>query len=574
MARRRSLLAWLGLTTIAVSTQSVSAEPAYIIEMKEDGGQLLLPLTAAGQQVNLYLDSMGQGIRLFQYNTSACPLDKGGKPAAGRVCFDPLKAENGTCWCKTQIHQKCIVDPTRPSFKCACMNQTDEHSFQEYPYSWDGVEYEEHRQEGTGSVSIDLPSAAPGSPSAVLHFAKEKAALKLINNRTQHQEWPLFMGAGDGLWGLSGRSLSCRNESVFSDLLASVNATSFAFDVSITIPTAPADTRKDSHTRDHPIHSRRRLNKRKKGAAALGGGGHKNELHIGGWTKKYGPIAWSERKQTGGFMQDALPQFVLYHPSVCGADLLYNDSSNWVAAVDTGAECLGLPSFIWERLMAWLPVDCPDGKPPAQPAKKGERPPPQYPVWRYRDTHPTLCSPRKDARPLPVFQFRLSEDEEGPRLNIPLESLVRWNASSKREELCVSGEAPAYIIGRPLEYTTSPYMTFGTYVLNNLYYVVNDANNTIGFAQKNLKAAGSDAFCAMEASCLGSQTYYRPRNVCLDPTCSKWYFKTLDAHTKECRYFSSLPAMAVTILVLLACTDLWGHHLYKLALQKARAICR
>jgi len=40
-------------------------------------------------------------------------------------------------------------------------------------------------------------------------------------------------------------------------------------------------------------------------------------------------LLWSQPKQTGDVVNDGTHEFLLYHFSVCGVDLLYDTSSNW-----------------------------------------------------------------------------------------------------------------------------------------------------------------------------------------------------------------------------------------------------
>lgn len=66
----------------------------------------------------------------------------------------------------------------------------------------------------------------------------------------------------------------------------------------------------------------------------------------GGWVG----MEWSETQpigltgRSGAYSYPyAFHTFEIYHPSLCGADLLSNYSSHWTAMVDTGATCLSLP---------------------------------------------------------------------------------------------------------------------------------------------------------------------------------------------------------------------------------------
>merc|ERR1712176_1368795 len=106
-------------------------------------------------------------------------------------------------------------------------------------------------------------------------------------------------------------------------------------------------------------------------------------------------------------INDGMHEFLMYHLGVCGVDLLYNTSSNWLTVIDTSGPCLSLPPFLFDRLMTHVPVDC--------PFRVGE------------PSRGQLCAPRRSGAPstLPALHFRLADDQapQPPQLSLPLERL-------------------------------------------------------------------------------------------------------------------------------------------------------
>merc|ERR1719263_2520213 len=102
-------------------------------------------------------------------------------------------------------------------------------------------------------------------------------------------------------------------------------------------------------------------------------------------------------------------EFLMYHPKVCGIDLLYNTSSNWLTVIDTSGPCLTFPAFLFDRLRSRMPLKC--------PFSEGE-----LSLGR-------LCTPDREAQgssKLPNIYFQL-EDTGHPQpaqLVLPLERLM------------------------------------------------------------------------------------------------------------------------------------------------------
>ena len=82
-------------------------------------------------------------------------------------------------------------------------------------------------------------------------------------------------------------------------------------------------------------------------------------------------MQWAAPKQTGDYFNDGLSEALIYRPELCGVDLLYNESSHWLAYLDTSSPCLKLPKVLYDRVVARLLLDC-DLSPPGS-AERSER---------------------------------------------------------------------------------------------------------------------------------------------------------------------------------------------------------
>mmetsp|Transcript_111553 Transcript_111553/g.221774 ORF Transcript_111553/g.221774 Transcript_111553/m.221774 type:complete len:255 (+) Transcript_111553:1-765(+) len=247
-------------------------------------------------------------------------------------------------------------------------------------------------------------------------------------------------------------------------------------------------------------------------------------------------------------------EFLLYRPEVCGVDLLYNTSSNWLTVIDTSGPCLTLPPFLFDRLRTRVPLDC--------PFEPGE-------VSLGR-----LCSPKrfpsaKAGPTLPPLHFALedSQEPEPPRLHLALERLVFQN-SSGAELLCVARGDNYQAAAADM---TSSHIALGSLAIAGLYTVVNLENYTVGLASKGrLETDSTEEFCTHSVTCTSSmQTYFPPLNMCEDPHCSDYMFMMLDERTKKCKWTRTVPISFGVLLLVLVVLDFVSHRLYKQAIEKA-----
>jgi len=273
-------------------------------------------------------------------------------------------------------------------------------------------------------------------------------------------------------------------------------------------------------------------------------------------------LVWSQHKQTGDLLNDAMSEFLLFHPHVCGVDLLYNTSSNWLAVLDTSGPCLLLPPFLFDRLRAHIPMEC--------PFELGE------------PSLGRLCSPHREeaAELLPSLTFQLEDlgmgdNDRDPtaaaaaprRLELPLERLVFRN-NSGHQFLCISRYDDAEKDDVDMLFT---HISFGSLAVAAMYTVVDLESHRVGLASRgNASIESSNRSCSKRVTCRSAmQTYFPPQNVCLDPPCSSYLLMTLDKETRTCKWSRSVPTLLGVLLASLVILDLTGHRLYQLATEKA-----
>jgi len=264
-------------------------------------------------------------------------------------------------------------------------------------------------------------------------------------------------------------------------------------------------------------------------------------LHVGGYQNNYN-ITWSELSST---LSIRLYQIPIYHLSLCGVDLFSNYSSNWITTLDTGTGCLLLPRDFFDMVIAWLPnVTCPYGDNVGN-CELGE--------------NVSLDS-------LPYFQFQMSE--EGPPLYFGIRDLLMEDENGNiTRKLCLKKSytsiEDAYSTEGP---ENKPTISFGTYVLRNLYTVFdlttpNSVRSRVGFASKSIPSPSTiRKACAVPANCRAR--YYAPRNVCVDPQCPLYYFQEVDRVTMECKLSISFQVVTLVMLFMFALAHVFSYEMY------------
>lgn len=350
----------------------------------------------------------------------------------------------------------------------------------------------------------------------------------------------LFARVG-GILGASGPSLSCRNETLWNTLLSQLNVTHFSLNFR------------------PPPQSRF--------AESEGTEGSVDFNYIDPAFKD--AIIWSQPKQTGDLFNNGMHEFLLYHPEVCGVDLLYNASSNWLVVLDTSGPCLTLPRFLFDHLATWIPITCPFDINDPNSNSEGR-----------------LCSPdrsRGDGREgtgsalptLPALSFALEDlqDPLPPRITIPLERLVfRENGT---EYLCVARADPGAGESVYAADMMSSFISFGSLAVAATYATIDLESYRVGFAGRGSPEESSNAYCAANVTCASPmQTYFPPKNLCEDPHCQEYMFMTLDPNTKACVWAGAVPFGFCALLITLALLDLASHRLYKQAIDRASEYCQ
>jgi len=492
--------------------------------------QPLVRVSVGGQWLDLVFDASSGDTLVFVKEYHAC------RPESFQPCYSAEKAGKSLRVCEDNLHAECSAGR---GYSCSkFLPGIDNATAHPDELVIDGLRYVQKSVEALDAVQVALSGPSPwavGWRSMPVRLLVQPLAIP-----EPHPEVTLRLFEGSsGLLGASGPSLSCRGENVWTRLLETWNVSVFALDFQPP-PQAPAPL-----DRDVP--------------APPGNGSSKSRVVLGHVDPRFkAGLMWSQPKQTGDILNDAMSEFLMYRPSVCGVDLLYNTSSNWLTVLDTSGPCLLLPPFLFDRLRAHLPVTCPFEM--GQPSKG------------------RLCSPDRSAGGgaavlLPALSFKLEDvgepsqgAAEARKVEVPLERLVFRNASGK-EFLCISRDDDAPDGAADMLFT---HISLGSLAVAAVYTVVDLEAHRVGLASRgNASVESTDRFCKPRQPCKAMQTYYPPQNVCENPLCSRYLFMTLDADTKTCIWSRSVPALFGVLLAALVALDLVGHRLYAQATEKA-----
>lgn len=514
-------------------------DAVYFLDVQYSVGmQPLVKLSVGGQWLNLVFDASSGNTQIFVKEKDAC-VPKDLTPC---YSYEAAKKNGYVRICKANDDDR-IICGASGEYKCDdfIASLDDVKQAHEDQLVIDGIRYDQAGVEGLDSVQIDLGQDRRLSWSTMPVRLLVKAMSEHPGKPLENGPLPLFEQT-DGILGASGPSLGCRNETLWGNVLHNASATMFVLDLQ---PPPQARIRDDQS-----VPSRVVLN-------------HLDPRHRSG-------IVWSQPKQTGDVVNDGMHEFLVYRPHVCGVDLLYNVSSNWLAVIDTSGPCLSAPPFLFDAIMTHIPVLCP-----------------------FRIGEPSLgrlCSPdrQRSAKTglssnvtLPTLWFQLQDDDDPApkKVPLPLERLVFTNphrgSGSPGEELLCVARSDSDVSSQTADMMFS-HIAFGSLVVSALYTVINLENATIGLSAKSDPPSESTSdFCAVPVTCTSTmQTYYPPRNICEDPDCGEYIFMILDKETKMCRWGSAVPAGFVALLLTLAFLDLASHRLYKQAIEKASEFCQ
>ncbi|EEA05146.1 uncharacterized protein CMU_042190 [Cryptosporidium muris RN66] len=517
------------------------------------------------QHLRLAIDTLVEGIRLFEKLSPACNklthLNRreygtgNSKFSEIRNCYDP-KISSSATWCYNS--DKCFVGLYSSVYNC------DEHTeFPDFTNSnisnlallhnfqrvYDGIIQNEISLEGNDMVV--LPSLSP-------RLVLQNFPIKLIRSNICNSNWPTLEDF-DGLIGIVGSSISCRESSLWNNLMLLYNASIYSFDINI-----------DSYNESLPMTSNSEYlhkieNSRYKPSF----------LYLGGSSPYWNinNIIWSESKQTGAIFEDALNLFQVYNIGVCGINLMQGISSHWTSALDFGSSCLSLPLFLYQRLISWLPVSCSEI---------------EYNNLQSSNSDiPLLCIILK--RPLPPLILHLEERSLTP-IVILLDDLIVKNKDIDYLCLTVSiinsagNIIPIYIqkeyfdtSGPSIAPANSPLILFGTLVLKSFGITVNSQSGQVGFYTKNNKNMHNNInyevynrHCTVKKFCLGNSTYFAPTNECMPPPCSSWLLYNLDETTNTCVLSRLVPIAIVATVVILTTVELHLMYMKQVVLERAR----
>ncbi|KAF8821803.1 hypothetical protein IE077_001541 [Cardiosporidium cionae] len=463
----------------------------------------------------LGLSSSIEGVYFFEKGSPACSNSSSSnflkKSFFGR-CVDPKHVVGK--WCKNGLLQ-CL--PTK-NFLChATASARFVTPVWYYDNYADGIDFTEKHIEGLSNLFI--PVVSRHSHSIAFN---ETVPIKLISNASYYKNWPSFNGL-DGIWGIAGPELCCRSSSAWNLLLRTFQTRIFTLSID-------APLTKKLPTKVVP-----------------------STISFG---KQFIPenISWSERKQTGGYLQDALYRFTGYDLQLCGAKLLSDISSNWEFQIDTSSLCMVAPPFLYKRILTWLPINhssC------------------ILPVRESLAEQPVMCALyRNISTPLPIFSFLLNELSR-KRIEIPLSSLLYYNSSTDSNYLCVAEDQKK----NTSAYLTSNTIKLGLSVLNLLNITVDYDSSTVGISMKSV-TPDSTEHCSPVKECIGEQIYSEATNTCVDPACSDYFFMTVDSVTKTCVLASFVAPIAFSFVAFLVTLELISFFLYLHSLKFASLQCK
>ncbi|KAL8272050.1 hypothetical protein Esti_003985 [Eimeria stiedai] len=560
----------------AAAAATFPALPAQV-PLKVVGSRVALKVTVGGQDLLLALDSCKEGLRLFsksmcseQQKSSAARQPKqqahdGRTDAAEhreeaapseqhkqqhqqqqrqRTCYDP-DLSSSSMWCMNRRELCTAFSET--SFTCRPSKQHDPKFAARYKQIVDGIVVSEIRLEGLDTVELLLPpTSASHSTNSQPPTSEEQPTTSLVLSNfpvklvlERDTTFDAFGGL-DGVWGIAGPDLCCREASLWNVILEpGVNAVGLDINLPPSALEAPADAGSFLHLSKDP-----------------------NNI--------FGEMLWAERIQTGAAGIDALMHFSTYDWRLCGEQVGHRLSNSWEAIVDLSSECMVVPPPLWRSLRAWLPVNathelCKDpdtdeeisqfsvSQPAVMKEETGE--------IVYRRTCPLLSS--SSRRPLPAISFALSQSfSENPRIQLPLEQLV-INEKGIGEVLCV---VPQPFLSMGAEQWRQ--IRFGTRVLSALNVVMDRLSWRVGVQEKN-SLPSSDASCPAKAVCMGDQLYVPYTNRCADPDCSMKILFELNNDTKVCELAWWVPGAVVTLVTALVSLELFVLHLRNTVVTEA-----
>jgi len=233
-------------------------------------------------------------------------------------------------------------------------------------------------------------------------------------------------------------------------------------------------------------------------------------------------------------------QVEIQNLNICNINLFANWSYTWPVIVDTGSSCLSLPQEMFTSFVDW-----------------------------YNNSEVT------SADQLPAFSFSLSDVTSASQQHmnqffVPLSTLLLPNSthigSTGGPSVVVGGVKYSLCVVRGSPITTNnidgtlstPLITLGSMVLQSIYFTADYTSGHVGFAsklsdekQQYFASSASYSQCYPPASCIGQQKYVYNYNKCTVPSCSHYFFTTVDSTTQSCKYSNGALGVGFTFIGLI-----------------------
>jgi hypothetical protein len=245
---------------------------------------------------------------------------------------------------------------------------------------------------------------------------------------------------------------------------------------------------------------------------------------IGGASSTYrNNISWGE---LGSTQLRLFHGFQMYHPQICGVDILSEFASSWGVELDTESSCLGLPTEFFDVIMSHVQASCVNGS-------------------TLDGFSSRTCYVNSNQKEFPVITFSM-DDAQSSTLYIAIEDLIlpsQFDSQGGRR-LCIVEKYP--LAQSNIAYPNKR-IIFGAKALSSVYTLLDFNHTRVGFSQgirarqTSTSLANSKLNCAIpltEASCGVGQVLNKYLNKCEPKVCSNYYLYDVDMKTGNCKIVS------------------------------------
>ena len=209
--------------------------------------------------------------------------------------------------------------------------------------------------------------------------------------------------------------------------------------------------------------------------------------------------------------------FNVFHPTVCGIDLLGSVSSHWAAVIDSSFECLVLPEFLFNSLSTWKAGS--DG----------------------------------------TLYFFLSQNKTGMSIALNLTNVCIQSRPADLREKDISVTAL-----RPIIFGSSALLS-----LNGLGFEILGLNR-VGFSSLS---PTSSKCTTVVPTCIGNQVYDPILNECMHPICSPFLLSRYDSSQGVCEWEPYVSLIVYTCITALVFGELLVFTLRNRAVSLAKTTC-